>query len=562
MPPIYFKLKYNGSTRRVTFQELPSWLDLASKIRTLSNLPQDKVGVSYFDSDNDEITVSSNEELQDFYRSSSREGDVIKLNVFDLSVPRDASSAPPKGNIDGSGPDGFDIIESGWHPIPHFTLADILLPKDPLSEGPHAFVEAINSDASGIEKDDEDLDSEDGHSTIQSPLKDKGKLKASTFGAASVASLLNEEPGEKLPIHILDHGEIVSEMTASKGQVGPEFPLQSTPKVQTQNLSANKEPKSSTSTPEDPPLPTFDEPAAPNPSPNLYQDLASFLTLLNNVLSSHPELSEGIRHIANHATSGEYWRTYSSSISEAAQRFSHTSEAEANRIEAEAIRKISGVLCNFMRFFSPENVSQTTSHDRGQREPNAQSPNSAHSCPFGHFGPRFDPGNPPLGPRPSRSSRGMNSRWHGGPWARPPHWFPGAFVPPPPPPNFSGPFPPPPPSMHMHMPPPPPPRRPMPPPPHYDYQVPPSFHAPLPASPLHTPTSPAAPLQSGGETASSEATHDELNGAALRGNTLTTEELRAKVEEAKRSYKAQKDAYRQERARRRATRGEIPVGMQ
>ena len=45
-----------------------------------------------------------------------------------------------------------------------------------------------------------------------------------------------------------------------------------------------------------------------------------------------------------------------------------------------------------------------------------------------------------------------------------------------------------------------------------------------------------------------------------------TEELRAKVEEAKQLYRAQKDAYRQERARRRekekAARGEIPVGMQ
>jgi uncharacterized membrane protein len=46
----------------------------------------------------------------------------------------------------------------------------------------------------------------------------------------------------------------------------------------------------------------------------------------------------------------------------------------------------------------------------------------------------------------------------------------------------------------------------------------------------------------------------------------TKEELRAKVETAKELYRAQKDAYRQERARRREkerlARGEISLGMQ
>jgi hypothetical protein len=52
----------------------------------------DQVGVSYIDSDNDEITVSSNEELQDFYQSQA--GDVFKLNVLDLSLPRETLLHP------------------------------------------------------------------------------------------------------------------------------------------------------------------------------------------------------------------------------------------------------------------------------------------------------------------------------------------------------------------------------------------------------------------------------------------------------------------------------------
>jgi len=60
----------------------------------------------------------------------------------------------------------------------------------------------------------------------------------------------------------------------------------------------------------------------------------------------------------------------------------------------------------------------------------------------------------------------------------------------------------------------------------------------------------------------SEPMHNNLNAAPPQGLKSATEELRAKVEEAKQLYKAQKYAYRQERVRRRATRGEIPVGMQ
>jgi len=94
MAPIYFKLKYSGLIRRVPFEKLPNWLDLSAKVNSLYNLPLKDIAVSFIDSDNDEITFNSNEELQDFYKSSYQDGGAIMLNVIDLSLSRgDPSSS-------------------------------------------------------------------------------------------------------------------------------------------------------------------------------------------------------------------------------------------------------------------------------------------------------------------------------------------------------------------------------------------------------------------------------------------------------------------------------------
>ncbi|EKM61283.1 uncharacterized protein PHACADRAFT_84808, partial [Phanerochaete carnosa HHB-10118-sp] len=49
------------------FYKQPTWDDLADRIQNLYGIPKDKVGVSYFDVDGDEITLSSQDELQDYY---------------------------------------------------------------------------------------------------------------------------------------------------------------------------------------------------------------------------------------------------------------------------------------------------------------------------------------------------------------------------------------------------------------------------------------------------------------------------------------------------------------
>ncbi|KAJ6621212.1 hypothetical protein B0H10DRAFT_1790517, partial [Mycena sp. CBHHK59/15] len=80
-----FKLtKLDGLTRRVTFSTPPTWSTLATKIHTLFDIPVDHVGVSYVDSDSDEVTLSSEDELREYYQGVIQPGDVVKFVVQDL----------------------------------------------------------------------------------------------------------------------------------------------------------------------------------------------------------------------------------------------------------------------------------------------------------------------------------------------------------------------------------------------------------------------------------------------------------------------------------------------
>ncbi|KAF9041760.1 hypothetical protein BDZ89DRAFT_906100, partial [Hymenopellis radicata] len=57
----------------------------SEKIHTLYGIPEDNmIGLTYVDSDGDNITLSSNGELADFYQTSYKPGDVIKFVVQDL----------------------------------------------------------------------------------------------------------------------------------------------------------------------------------------------------------------------------------------------------------------------------------------------------------------------------------------------------------------------------------------------------------------------------------------------------------------------------------------------
>jgi len=80
-PSTQFKFAKDGITRRVAFTQLPSWSEIAAKLETLYSIPIEHIAVSYTDVDGDEVTLSSQEELEDYYRADSNP----LLRRFDLS---------------------------------------------------------------------------------------------------------------------------------------------------------------------------------------------------------------------------------------------------------------------------------------------------------------------------------------------------------------------------------------------------------------------------------------------------------------------------------------------
>lgn len=534
MARISFKLKFNGHIRRIAFQELPNWPDLAVKLQALYNIPLDTLGVSYIDDDNDEITVSSDEELQDFYKSSYRPGSEIRLSIVDLSIPREHSS-PVSRNV---GKELFDIVDPDWHSIPPISLVDIF-PKCRVSEGPHAFVEIVNSNDS------------DAQSTAL-PYDDKEKRRESSFGAASVTSLVEEEADRKHPIHILD---INSSNTVHLGSspAEPKEPAISPVPVHTipnqtnnvANFTESHNPHSSgLAETEDPPLPTFN---STSDQPNLYRDVASFLATFSQVLTSHPELSEGVRNIVNNASNGEYWRAHRASLSDAAREISQVSETEASRIEAEAARRIQSSLSNICDLFSPANMSH--SPPEGRQNMQTSGPTDTPQTP----GSILNSGYQFWNHWPRSSTWNWAPNWHA------PPWLPHPPPPPPPPPPPRVPHPPPPPpgplvsAVPASLPPLPPLTLPV-------FRIPPP---PPPIPPFNRPreqenaslqtTTPGDVSRKGKSTpqsAISPETSQEHADISLPSEGHT-EDLRTNLEQAKQAYKIAKEAYQQERERRR-----------
>ncbi|KAF8167606.1 hypothetical protein B0H34DRAFT_670012 [Crassisporium funariophilum] len=379
MPPTIFKFtRSDGHIRRVTFQELPTWHSLASKLLVLYDIPVDKIGVSYVDSDHDEITLSTDEELQDFYDVSHQPGQTIKLTVLDLSLSRETKSLPQlpvtNPNRNTFGQDNFDFIDD-WQRLPGLLAVgdladDIYLTKNDVSEaGPHAFVEVLSSNNSALAHDnqDSDTDTEDDHSTVLPAFSGKGKARAlSSLGAASTTSIIDEEVSQKHPIHVYDLNSRKDDEEISVFNNNTVIPAQSTPKVKTQDVKdpagpqagpqAEPEPVEA----EDPPLPPLESPPVSNASGTLSNDLASLLACVNQVVSSHPELSEGIRNIIHNATNGNYWQTHRAALSQAANSLSEnftTSDEERRKFEEDAAKRVSDALGNIFRSLSQSTPS-------------------------------------------------------------------------------------------------------------------------------------------------------------------------------------------------------------
>ena len=93
MPVFPFKLKKaNAPTRLAYFDAPPSWGDLALKIAELFDIPAKDVGVAFVDKAKDAVTLTNDQELQQFYKHLDQSSEENKFVVQDLQTP-DGESA-------------------------------------------------------------------------------------------------------------------------------------------------------------------------------------------------------------------------------------------------------------------------------------------------------------------------------------------------------------------------------------------------------------------------------------------------------------------------------------
>ncbi|KAF8326241.1 hypothetical protein F5887DRAFT_232486 [Amanita rubescens] len=75
--------KAKAPTRLAYFDVQPSWEDLASKIIELYKVSPENVSVTFFDEAKDTVTITSEEELQHFYKRYYQSSEEIKFVVQD-----------------------------------------------------------------------------------------------------------------------------------------------------------------------------------------------------------------------------------------------------------------------------------------------------------------------------------------------------------------------------------------------------------------------------------------------------------------------------------------------
>ncbi|KAF9469858.1 hypothetical protein BDZ94DRAFT_1243420 [Collybia nuda] len=564
MSPTHFKLlQRDGLTRRISFPDLPTWPALATRIESLYSIPFEKLSVAYIDVDGDEVTLSSQEELQDFYQVSHESGQIIKFIVQDLASSRVRSNEIPHSpqgvNFRHTfGQEGSFGIDDDWQPLPPFSgIGGITVTKTEGSESPHAFVEVLSDLNSN--HNDFNVVSDDDNSTIlfhpanlrssgQVGTGVKGKEKASvTDDISSTGSVLGEDAPPKHPLHVYDinsrdhdHGQPglssfdrVSSETSDRSALP--IVAESTPKNIAQMLPeheggdakhvpAASEPSQQA---EDPPLPSLD-PASFGAPNSLSDDIASLLGTFSGVVAAHPELSEGIRNIIRNASTGAYWNAHKDFVSRAAgslaQNVGTAAEDLRKRSEDEAGQRVADALGDMFRTLS-QSISPENNANNGTAQPPTTSvegsdrvtdPVPTNSTSFWYGTP---PSRPPAGWRGGSSQHLPRVPWRSRPFGQ--SW--SSWIPPS---HLHG--------MHRNSPlgprgdyvaqgpPPPPPGN--------------WFPGPLrPFEPLPPPPPPAPPHE-------------------ISRSKQTPQELKAQVEEAKLRYKAEKEKYRLEREERRKER--------
>ncbi|THH02553.1 hypothetical protein EW026_g272 [Hermanssonia centrifuga] len=357
-----FSMPPDGATRRVMFQTTPSWNELAAKIESLYDIPVRTLAVAYIDSDGDEVTLSSEEELQDYYKfnaPSTPPGALagndalkaIRFTVRNLSAARDSEADKPlpqtplsSNHRNTFGTNGFNGMvfdnDDDWQRIQRFAIPhDVFVPYSAESDdAPHAFVELLESDVSGTkELTDKDTASTISDSDYDALKVDKGKGKENVETIpdddVSRVSVVEERSPDKHPVHVRLTSQASTEdiFGAHKSS---EVPL-SIPEETDSTPMALDGADNSNNAP-DPPLPEFDDIPATTPAPSLANDVAGLFNTFSSIFASHPELSESLQNIARNASSGAYWAAHRAAIERAAQEVRHSAAQAAGEAQRGA----------------------------------------------------------------------------------------------------------------------------------------------------------------------------------------------------------------------------------
>lgn len=533
--PTQFKLRFDSLARRAVFAHHPSWAQLSAKIAALFALPQPQVAVTYLDAEDEEITLSTEDELQDYYLASFRPGDVIKFSVRDLSRRSQAPEQAPFRNTFGQFPDVDIPGLSEWQSIGHVPSLEEILGH---SEARGAYVESVPSESDKASEDSSDVRSEGPEPRF--PVADKGKDKADSQSMTSTRSLLAEDVGDKYPVHVYDvsaYHPSADPSAFSMHDSGTALAAQSTPRASAPPLdqvepTAEKESQGD----DDPPLPSFDSGTlaedqslhSTHSSASLAQDVASFLNIVSNMVTSHPEIGDSLRTIARNTSDGTYWAAHRDAISQAAAEFQRNTGAMAEEgrrmAEKEAGRRITEAFASVLNIFSHAPPATTTQADATTLPPSPviAPPPTQPTEPVNRADTPSMPG--------AFSSAGPDVRFAGAfPFSGRRQWRPPMSMPP----DFApgrGNFPPW--ARHLR---------------HGPYS-----NATAHQGPSHF-TNAFAPVATPDTALNSkqEATADnETHGRP------SPEDLKAKVEEAKRAYKAEKERYRKDRDERRRERNQ------
>ena len=393
MSSVHFKLSIaNGLTRRISFPTRPSWNELAARIQVLYNIPHNRLGVSYVDSDGDEVTLSSEEELREFYDTvdNGQGTQLIKFRVVELSSGRDAelmtgATTPPplRNTFGGPNPLVFDV-DQDWERLP---LGGLYMPSlDREVDSPHAFVEVV----------DDEVEKEDGsEASVETPsIRGANTGKTRDLRAfveddiSSSTSLIAEETPTKPPIHVQVHG--LRHMDSNTFGSPPDASTPAQESVTTIPTAIpttfSGDPTARLSPPgsfPDPPTPRLNDPIDPNIS--LSNDLASLLDSLNSMFVEHPEVGQHLRALLRNVGNGSYWNTQRDTVARMAEdiqrvargaqsavamgaqemhsRVLHEARQVHQQAQQEAARRVTEAVGNILRGFGA-----------GGAEPTAASP--------------------------------------------------------------------------------------------------------------------------------------------------------------------------------------------